>query len=149
MIEKSRNDKGLFEYNYLIYEVPHKLEIEKKHNHPDMETPTQINTNKQNTKKQIDKIDKGATAPFFDAEKHNRLTKELINSKYIDTNDSQITSYDAYRALLLSINQGVEIQNDENEVVSLDVDRNEEVRCELRDDCRRWTVSLLSGLPNL
>ena len=109
VIEKSRNDKGLFEYNYLIYEVPHKLEIEKKHNHPDMdfpyldtpyldkpdmETPTQINTNKQNTKKQIDKIDKGATAPFFDAEKHNRLTKELINSKYIDTNDSQITSYD-------------------------------------------------------
>ena len=59
-----------------------------------METPTQINTNKQNTKKQIDKIDKGATAPFFDAEKHNRLTKELINSKYINTNDSQITSYD-------------------------------------------------------
>ena len=29
VIEKSRNDKGLFEYNYLIYEVPHKLEIEK------------------------------------------------------------------------------------------------------------------------
>ena len=42
-------------------------------------------------------------------------------------NDSQITSYDAYRALLLSINQGVEIQNDENEVVSLDVDRDETI----------------------
>ena len=109
VIEKSRNDKGLFEYNYLIYELPHKLEIEKKHNHPDMdfpyldtpyldkpdmETPTQINTNKQNTKKQIDKIDKEEISSFFDAEKHNQLTRELINSKYIDANDSQITSYD-------------------------------------------------------
>ena len=94
VIEKSRNDKGLFEYNYLIYEVPHKLEVEKKYNHPDMETPTQINTNKQNTKKQIDKIDKGATAPFFDAEKHNKLTTELINKKYIDKNDNQISYYE-------------------------------------------------------
>ena len=94
VIEKSRNDKGLFEYNYLIYEVPHKLEIEKKHNHPDMETPTQINTNKQNTKKQIDKIDKGATTPFFDDDMHNKLTTELINKKYIDKNDNQISYYE-------------------------------------------------------
>ena len=41
--------------------------------------------------------------------------------------DSEITSYDAYRALLMSVNQGIEIQNDENEMVCLDVDRDEEI----------------------
>lgn len=58
-----------------------------------MEKGIQINTNKLNTKKQIDKIDKEEISSFFDAGKHNQLTGELINSKYIDTNDSQITSY--------------------------------------------------------
>ena len=124
VIEKSRNDKGLFEYNYLIYEVPHKLEIEKKYNHPDMdfpyldtphldkpdmETPTQINTNKQNTKKQIDKIDKGAITPFFDAGKHNKLTAQLINKKYIDENDIQIPYYDNLFNKLLIDNSYKEI----------------------------------------
>ena len=114
VIEKSRNDKGLFEYNYLIYEVPHKLEIEKKYNHPDMdfpyldtphldkpdmETPTQINTNKQ-----IDKIDKDAKTSFFDGKKHNRLTLELIKSKYISNNDREISSYDKMFNNLLNDN---------------------------------------------
>ena len=124
VIEKSRNDKGLFEYNYLIYEVPHKLEVEKKQNHPDMdfpyldnpyldkpdmETPTQINTNIQNTKKQIDKIDKGANAPFFDADMHNKLTVQLINKKYIDDNDTQISYYDNLFNKLLIDNSYKEI----------------------------------------
>ena len=92
VIDKNQNEIGQYEYEYLIYEYPEyqKGEVDLG----EVEKGIQINTNKQNTKKQIDKIDKGATAPFFDAEKHNRLTKELINSKYIDTNDSQITSYD-------------------------------------------------------
>lgn len=42
-------------------------------------------------------------------------------------NDSEITSYDAYKALLLSVNQELENQNDENEIVYLDVDRDEVV----------------------
>ena len=115
---------GLFEYNYLICEVPHKLEVEKKQNHPylvcpyldnpyldkpDMETPTQINTNKQNTKKQIDKIDKGANAPFFDADMHNKLTVQLINKKYIDDNDTQISYYDNLFNKLLIDNSYKEI----------------------------------------
>ena len=89
---------GQFDYEYLIYEEPY------THNRCTVKGQAvkgctvngiQINTNKQNTKKQIDKIDKEETeSSFFDTEKHNRLTRELINSKYIDTYDSQITSYD-------------------------------------------------------
>ena len=87
VIDKKQNEIGQYEYEYLIYEYPEyqKGEVEKS---------IQINTNKQNTKKQIDKIDKEEISSFFDAGKHNQLTRELINSKYIDTNDSQITSYD-------------------------------------------------------
>lgn len=45
-----------------------------------------------------------------------------------DSNDdSQITSYDAYRALELSADRGIEIPNDEDEVVHLDVNRDETV----------------------
>lgn len=67
-IEKVRGNKGYFEYNYLIYEIPHFIDLENEQNNPDtenphldtpnVEMPTQINTNKINTKKQIDKDDK-------------------------------------------------------------------------------------------
>ena len=56
-IEKTRGDKGYFEYNYLIYEIPHFINREMIKNTPDtenpyldvpdMEIPTQINTKKQ------------------------------------------------------------------------------------------------------
>ena len=39
-------------------------------------------------------------------------------------NDSYITSYDAYKALQLSVDQGIGIDNAEDEVVTLDVDRD-------------------------
>ena len=39
-------------------------------------------------------------------------------------NDSYITSYDAYRALQLSVDQGIGNSNTEDEVVTLDVDRD-------------------------
>ena len=67
-IEKVRGNKGYIKYNYLIYEIPHFIREEDNNNNldmenphldcPDVETPTQINTNKQSTKKQIDKDDK-------------------------------------------------------------------------------------------
>ena len=67
-IEKVRGDKGYFEYNYLIYEIPHFIDLENEQANPDMENPhldnpnvettSQINTNIINTKKQIDKDDK-------------------------------------------------------------------------------------------
>ena len=51
----------------------------------------------------------------------------LDNARKASDKDSEITSYDAYRALLMSVNQGIEIQNDEDEMVCLDVDRDEEI----------------------
>lgn len=78
-IEKARGDIGYFEYDYLIYEIPHFIREEDDNNNPDVETPTQINTNKQNTKKQIYKDDKAKISSFFVEEEHNILTLELIN----------------------------------------------------------------------
>ena len=102
-IEKVRGDKGYFEYNYLIYEIPHFIDLENQQTNPDMENPhldnpnvemaTQINTNIINTKKQIDKDDKTISS-FFVAEEHNILTLELIDSGYINETDTQIFYYD-------------------------------------------------------
>lgn len=103
-IEKVRGDKGYFEYNYLIYEIPHFIDLENQQTNPDMENPhldnpnvemaTQINTNKQNTKKQIDKDDKTKISSFFIEEEHNILTLELINRGFINETDIQIYYYD-------------------------------------------------------
>ena len=87
-----------FEYNYLIYEIPHFINLEKEDNpdtenpyldNPNVETPTQINTNEQ-----IDKDDKTKISSFFISEEHNILTLELIYKGYINENDSQIFYYD-------------------------------------------------------
>ena len=59
-----------------------------------MEMPTQINTNKINTKKQIDKDDKTKISSFFVPEEHNKLTLELIERGYINEDDIQIFYYD-------------------------------------------------------
>ena len=103
-IEKVRGYKGYFEYNYLIYEVPHFISLENEQSNPDMENPhldtpnvettTQINTNIINTKKQIDKDDKTKISSFFVAEEHNILTLELIERGYINEDDIQIFYYD-------------------------------------------------------
>lgn len=101
-IEKVRGNKGYFEYNYLIYEMPHIIEQDNENN-PDMENPhmdnpnvenqPQINTNIQNTNKQIDKDDKTISS-FFVAEEHNILTLELIDRGYINEEDTQMFYYD-------------------------------------------------------
>ncbi len=93
-IEKVRGEKGYFEYNYLIYEKPHFIELEYEKNNPDVETPTQINTNIQNTKKQIDKDDKTKISSFFVPEEHHKLTLELVERGYINEDDIQIFYYD-------------------------------------------------------
>ncbi len=112
-IEKVRGKKGNFEYNYLIYEIPYFIEHKNEKNNPGMEKPhldnpgveepTEINTNKLNIKKQIDKDDK-TKASFFVPEEHNRLTLELIETNYIDEEDSQIFSYDDMFKKLLEDN---------------------------------------------
>ena len=68
-----------------------------------METTTQINTNKINTNKQIDKDDKTISS-FFIPEEHNILTLELINRGYINENDIQIFYYDNLFETLLKDN---------------------------------------------
>ena len=107
IIDKKQNEIGQFEYEYLIYEYPEyqKGEVDLG----EVEKDIQINTNIQNTNKKIDKIDKGADAPFFDADKNNRLTTELINKKYIDDNDIQIPYYDNLFNKLLIDNSYKEI----------------------------------------
>ena len=112
-IEKVRGDKGYFEYNYLIYEVPHFLEVENDKiypdtenphlDSPDVEEPTQTNTNIINTKEIIDKDDKTKSS-FFIEEEHNRLTLELLYENYIDEFDSQIYYYDDLFEKLLEDN---------------------------------------------
>ena len=97
-IEKTRGDKGYFEYNYLIYEIPHFINREMIKNTPDKENPyldvpdMEIST-QINTKKQIDKDDKTISS-FFVPEEHNILTLELIDRGYINEEDIQIFYYD-------------------------------------------------------
>lgn len=101
VIEKVRGDKGYFEYNYLIYEQP--IELEKNKDNPEVQNPpvdvptvesdTQINTNIQNTKEEIDKADKTKSA-FFYADDHNPLTIDLVNRGFLEKDDSQIFYYD-------------------------------------------------------
>ena len=86
-IEKTRGNKGYFEYNYLIYEIPY---TETPYmDYPNVEIPTQIKLNKQ-----IDKDDKTNLPSFFMNEEHNKLTQELIKKKYISINDYQLFNYD-------------------------------------------------------
>ena len=67
VIKKTKNEKGIFEYEYMIYEYPYSENPDM--DYPDMENPTQINTNIQNTKKQNDKEDRKdkPKSSFFDA----------------------------------------------------------------------------------
>lgn len=117
-IERVRNDKGLFEYNYLIYEKPINNERGNENcpdilypdtdipymDSPSTEKPTQISTNIINTNNKIDKDDKQFKSSFFDCEEHNVLTIELIRNKYISEDDSQIFYYDKLFNQLLEEN---------------------------------------------
>ncbi len=102
VIEQTRGDKGYYKYNYIIYEQP--ITLEKAKDNPDTQKgyavegdavkDTQINTNIQNTKEQIDKDDKTKKSSFFDVEEHNPLTIDLINRNFIKEDDLQIFYYD-------------------------------------------------------
>ena len=109
VIKKTQNNKGIFEYEYMIYEYPYSENPDM--DYPDMENPTQINTNIQNTKKQNDKEDRKdkPKSSFFDAGKHNRLTLELIDRKYITQDDIQLYFYDNLFDELLIDNSYVDL----------------------------------------
>lgn len=91
-----QNQKGQFEYDYCIYEIPYNINPYTLLPYTDIpytQKEIQINTNIINTERQIDKDDKTKT-PFFVAEEHNHLTLELIKYNFIDENDTQIFYYD-------------------------------------------------------
>lgn len=136
VVEKVHNEKGLFEYNYLIYEFP--IEIEKKHDNPDggflgvdnpdVENQSQINTNKQSINKQINKINKTITeeeknSSFF-YEEHHSLTKDLIKRKYLEEDDVELGKYDKLFKKLLEDNSFDDIVSITHYVVSNVVKRN-------------------------
>ena len=84
---KVRNNKGLFEYDYIVYETPKK---EPHIEYPYMDIPykdnqAQINTNNINTNNK-DKIDKTLCS----------ITKNLIKRKFIDINDIELYRYDSF-----------------------------------------------------
>ena len=112
-IDKIKNEKGLYEYIYTIYEIPFDIDL-KNGFYPDvryegvdsecLQTDTDIiNTNINKDKE--DKPFKGYTSSFFNPDEHNRLTIELINSGYIDKEDLQLFYYDDF------FEEGYEIKN--------------------------------------
>ena len=76
-----QNNKGQFQYDYSIYELPYTQYQHTVMANTDKEQ--QINTNIININKN-DKIDKT----------HNSITNELIRRKFIDINDLDIYRYD-------------------------------------------------------
>ena len=76
IIEKNQNDKGQYDYEYQIYEIPHTPK-------GDTDNGIQQNTNKQNTKNK-DKIDKTI----------NSITMELVKRSFIELTDLDLYLYD-------------------------------------------------------
>ena len=81
-INKIKNEKGLFEYEYLIYEKPDTPFVDVDNLH--VEKDIQINTNKLNTNNK-DKYDKQGSL----------FIKELINRGFINKEDLEIPRYKA------------------------------------------------------
>ena len=124
-IDKIKNEKGLYEYIYTVYEIPFDIDLEKGY-YPDVRYEGMDNegfhtdTNIINTNINKDKEDKQKyTSSFFNPEDHNRLTLELINIGYVDKEDLQLFQYDDFFEELLKENsyrnfideEGYEIKN--------------------------------------
>lgn len=106
--EQGRGEKGYYKYDYIIREIPVNV-LEKDHPDTqkgdavkgDTEKGTQINTNKENTKEQIDKIDKtinekkSSKSDDLNSNKtHHSITKDLIRRKYLKDDDIELYKYD-------------------------------------------------------
>ena len=106
--EQGRGEKGYYKYDYIIREIPVNV-LEKDHPDTqkgdavkgDAEKGTQINTNKENTKEQIDKLDKtineknSSKSDDLNSNKtHHSITKDLIKRKYLKDDDIELYKYD-------------------------------------------------------
>lgn len=93
-INRLRKENGQYQYEYLIREMPEGIEPEYQKGYAvkgEPEKGIQINTNKQNTKEQIDKEDKSKKSSFFNG--LNGLTKALIKYGYTNLDDVEILNY--------------------------------------------------------
>lgn len=93
-INRLRKENGQYQYEYLIREIAEGIEPEYQKGYAvkgESEKGIQINTNKQNTKKQIDKEDKSKKSSFFSA--LNSLTKIIIKENYISEYDAELFKY--------------------------------------------------------
>ena len=93
-INRLRKENGQYQYEYLIREIPEGIEPEYQKGYAvkgESEKGIQINTNKQNTKEQIDKEDKSKKSSFFSA--LNSLTKIIIKENYISEYDAELFKY--------------------------------------------------------
>lgn len=138
VIEKIRGEKGYFEYNYLIYELPIDLEKGKDNpegenppvDNPEVENQVQINTNITNTKEQIDKTDKIDKAmddlqksKFIYDNNYSDLTNDLVKRGYIDQNDVEKVYYDNLFEEVLEENDFKDIAIISHYIISRVVDR--------------------------
>ena len=93
-INKIRKENGQYQYEYLIREIPEKIEPEYQKGDAvkgEPEKGIQISTNKQNTKEQIDKGDKSKKSSFLNG--LNSLTKIIIKENYISEYDAELFKY--------------------------------------------------------
>lgn len=94
---RKQDEHGKFYYDYSICEIPFNINSYYQKGHTVKgctEKDTQINTNKENIKEQIDKDDKIKLSSFFIPEEHNLLTLELIDRGFIREEYIQIFYYD-------------------------------------------------------
>ena len=131
-IDKIKNEKGLYEYIYTIYEIPFDIDL-KNGFYPDvryegvdseyLQTDTDIiNTNINKDKE--DKPLKEYTSSFFNPSEHNRLTLELIDIGYVDKEDLQLYQYDDFFEELLKDNSYRELIRVFNYVTSKVIERD-------------------------
>ena len=135
--EQTRGEKGYYKYNYIIYEEPHIVEIEK--NNPDTqkgyadegnaEKDTQINTKEINTKEQIDKIDKTINgdgeqnSSSFSLSENHAITKDLVMRKYLDKDDTELYKYDKFFREILKEHDYVDVISITHYIISRVVSR--------------------------
>ena len=91
--EKKQTEKGLFDYDYTIYEEPQPYIGFPYTDDPYAENHTQLNTNKQNTEYK-DKLDKQI----------NSVTKNLIDKKFLSYEDIDLLEYNDFIEDMLSKN---------------------------------------------
>lgn len=166
VIEKVRGEKGYFEYNYLIYELPSELQKSKDNpegenppvDNPEVENQVQINTNKINTKEQIDKTDKIdktindlQKSKFIYDNDYSELTNDLVKRGYIDQFDTEKVYYDNLFEEVLEDNDFKDIAIISHYIVSRVIERKfrDEDNNIIKNKFGYYKESLLSNIRKM